>query len=274
MAEPTSPPAQALSSRLATALEIARAGGEVGLHYFRSQRFDIETKADGSPVTVADKETERALRRDIEAAFPDDGILGEEFPEKPGSSGYRWVIDPIDGTASFVHGVPLYGVLIGVEREKRSMVGVVHMPALDETVYAARGQGALFRARGEGVRPARVTRTTELKQATVCITGFEYFAKAGREQLILEMGRACRRMRGWSDCYSHVLAATGRIDGVVEAVMHPWDGAASIVIMEEAGGRYTDFDGNATAHGANAVISNGLIHDQMRKVIGDAEIPY
>lgn len=265
---------ESLSSRLATALEIARAGGEVGLHYFRSQRFDVETKADGSPVTIADKETEQALRRAIEAAFPDDGILGEEFPEKPGTSGFRWVIDPIDGTASFVHGVPLYGVLIGVEREMRSMVGVIHMPALDETVYAARGQGAHFRARGADPRPARVTQTPDLKEATLCVTGFEYFAKAGRQELMLELGRSCRRLRGWSDCYAHVLAATGRIDGAVETVMNPWDGAASVVILEEAGGRYTDFDGNATAHGPNAIVSNGLIHEEIRRVIRDSEIPY
>ncbi len=270
----TEPAPKDLAVRLAAALEIARAGGDVGLHYFRSQRFNIETKADGSPVTVADKETEQHLRRAIEGVFPDDGILGEEFPEKPGTSGFRWVIDPIDGTASFIHGVPLYGVLIGVEREMRSVVGVVHMPVLDETVFAARGQGAYFAERGGEARPTSVTRTPALKNATVCVTGFEYFAKAGREGLILDLGKACRRMRGWSDCYGHVLVATGRVDAVVEAVMNPWDSAASIVVVEEAGGRYTGFNGVASAHERDAIISNGLIHDELLKLTKDAEIPY
>lgn len=268
------PASRDVASRLAAALEMARAGGDLGLHYFRSQRFDIETKADGSPVTVADKETEQYLRRAIETAFPDDGILGEEFPEKPGTSGYRWVIDPVDGTASFVHGVPLYGVLIGVEREMRSIVGVVHMPALDETVYAARGHGAYFTARGEAARRTHVTGTPRLKESTVCITGFEYFAKAGRDQLIIELGKGCRRMRGWSDCYAHVLVATGRVDAVVEAAMNPWDSAASIVVVEEAGGRYTGFNGVASAHEGDALITNGRIHDELIELIENSVIPY
>lgn len=255
-----------LSARLGTAIEVARAAGDVGLRYFRSQRFDIETKSDGSPVTVADKECEQHLRRAIERAFPDDGVLGEEFPEKPGTSGYRWIIDPIDGTASFIHGVPLYGVLVAVERELRSVVGVVHMPALDETVYAARGRGAKHARRGEVVE-ARVSRTRAIAESCVCITGFEYFAKSGREGLLLKVGGACRRMRGWSDCYAHVLVATGRADAVVEAVMNPWDNAASIVVVEEAGGRYTGFSGKASAHEPDAIITNGLIHDELLALV-------
>lgn len=253
---------QDTASRLAAALEITRSAAEVGLHYFRSQRFDIETKPDGSPVTIADKESEQHLRREIERAFPDDAILGEEFPEKPGTSGFRWVIDPIDGTASFVHGVPLYGVLVAVERDLRSVAGVVHMPALDETVYASRAGGAFHIRRGE-TAPARVSRTPSLKDACICITGFEYFAQVGREKLILDVGRACRRMRGWSDCYSHLLVATGRVDGVLDPIMNPWDSAASIVVIEEAGGRYTDFRGNPTAHAPNALISNAHIHNEL-----------
>lgn len=263
----TSSPSRAdLDARLAAALQIARSAGELGLRYFTSQRFDIETKEDGSPVTVADKESEKLIRAEIERAFPADGILGEEFPEKPGTSGYRWIIDPIDGTASFIHGVPLYGVLIGVERDMRSVVGVVHMPALDETVYAARGQGAKHRRRGEVVE-ARVSRTPAAKEACVCITGFEYFARRGLEPLMMDLGRACRRVRGWSDCYSHVLVATGRADGVVEAAMHPWDSAASQVVIEEAGGKFTDFDNVSTAHGGDALLTNGLVHDELLTLV-------
>jgi histidinol phosphatase-like enzyme (inositol monophosphatase family) len=261
------PPSRAdLDARLAAALDLAQGAGEVGLHYFQSQRFDIETKEDGSPVTVADKECEKFLRQGIERAFPQDGILGEEFPEKPGTSGYRWIIDPIDGTASFIHGVPLYGVLVGVERELRSVAGVVHMPALNETVYAARGGGARHRRRGEVV-DARVSRTGAVKDACVCVTGYEYFAKKGLEPLMLELGRKCRRLRGWSDCYSHLLVATGRADAVVDPTMHPWDSAASLVVIEEAGGVFTDFTGNATAHGTDALLSNGVVHDELMGIV-------
>lgn len=252
-----------ITPRLTAALDIARAGGDVGLHYFRSQRFDVETKSDGSPVTIADKESELFIRKAIEQAFPEDGILGEEFPEKPGSSGYRWVIDPIDGTASFVHGVPLYGVLIGVESELRSVAGVIHMPALNETAYAARDQGAFHIQRDEAPIRANVTRTATIDQSLVCVTGFEYFAKAGHQKLILDLGSSFKRMRGWSDCYAHLLVATGRADAVVDPIMNPWDSAASIIIVEEAGGRYTDFTGNPTAYGNNAIISNGHIHQEL-----------
>src|SRR5436309_14340502 len=133
-----------LTSRLDLAVAAAREAGEITLRYFRRDNFRVERKADDSPVTVADREAEQHLRRRIAAAFPDDGILGEELGEQPGTSGYRWILDPIDGTKSFICGVPLYGQLIGIERERRSVVGVINIPALDECVYAAAGQGAWY----------------------------------------------------------------------------------------------------------------------------------
>jgi len=151
------------------------------------------------------------------------------------------------------------------------------MPALNESVYASRGGGAWHVAGNEPApspRRALVSRTPRLGDGVVCVTGFEYFARAKQEPLILRLGAACKRLRGWSDCYSHLLAATGRADGVVEPVMHPWDGAATTVIMEEAGGKYTDWMGRATAHSTNAVLSNGLVHDELMAIIGRPDAPH
>src|SRR5262249_25088873 len=144
--------------------------GDITLRYFQTTHFKVDTKRDGSPVTTADREAEEHLRGAIAAAFPADSILGEEFGLKEGSSGFKWLLDPIDGTASFVCGVPLYGVLIGIEHDGRVAAGVIHMPALDETVYAARGSGAWHVVRKGDPAPARVSRVAALSQAVVCTT--------------------------------------------------------------------------------------------------------
>ena len=133
-----------LQPRLALAVEAARGAGRVTLEYFRRNDLDVELKCDDTPVTAADRRAELYLRERIAAAFPQDGILGEELAEQPGTSGFRWILDPIDGTKSFIHGVPLYSTLVGVEFEGRSILGVIHVPALDESVYAARGLGAWY----------------------------------------------------------------------------------------------------------------------------------
>src|SRR5262245_20769273 len=133
-----------LTDRLELARAIAREAGDITLRYFCQDNYQVELKQDASPVTVADREAERHLRRRIGEAFADDGILGEEYPDQEGKSGYRWILDPIDGTKSFISGVPLYGTLVAVEHENRGVVGVIHIPGLDETAYAARGQGAWY----------------------------------------------------------------------------------------------------------------------------------
>ena len=151
-----------LTPRLELALTAAREAGAITLRYFCHDNYAVELKHDLSPVTVADREAEQHLRRRIAAAFPDDAILGEELADRPGRSGYRWILDPIDGTKSFISGVPLYATLVGVEYEGKSVIGVIHVPALDETVYAAVGHGAWF-ARGAATpRPARVSENSHV----------------------------------------------------------------------------------------------------------------
>ena len=253
-----------VTARLESAIGFARAGGEVALGYFGTTGFEVSTKRDGTEVTTADRESEARLRELIEAAFPDDGILGEEHGEKRSASGWRWVLDPIDGTASFVHGVPLFGTLVACEFERATQVGVIHMPALGETVYAGAGGGAwhLTRGGGEPVR-ARVSGVTSVSDAMMCTTSYDYFRRGGCEGALKAMYERFGSTRGWSDCYAHVLCATGRIDAVVEPVLHPWDIAPMQVIYAEAGGRTTDWLGRPGAYWPTGVSSNGALHEEL-----------
>ncbi len=259
-----------VSYRLARAIECARAAGEVTLGYFQTDRFEVETKRDGTAVTTADRDAERLLRRLIAEAFPSDGIVGEEFGEHKGTSGYRWILDPIDGTASFVCGVPLYGTLVAVERGEEVVAGVIHMPALDEMVYAGVGGGAWHMAGKREPRRARVSGVKTLGEAVVCMTGWEYFAKTGREDVLPRLGAKSGKLRGWSDCYAHVLVATGRAEAVVEPLVQVWDVAPALVVMREAGGRFTDFQGQGCVRSGNGVLSNGPVHDEILQVVADS----
>jgi len=252
-----------LQSRLALALSGARAAGELTLRYFQSHALAIDRKRDGSPVTVADREAELLLRRAIERSFPSDAILGEEHGEKPGTSGYRWLLDPIDGTKSFVHGVPLYGTLVGVEEGGVPVLGVIHMPALEETVYGGPSLGVLHEARARAPAPARVSSVARVSDALFCTCSFDYFRTTGRERAFLDLCHAFGAMRGWSDCYAYLLLATGRTDAVIEPGVHPWDVCAVMPIIEAAGGRATDWSGRPDAYTGTSVATNGLIHDEV-----------
>ncbi len=258
------PEADPIFARLEFSLECAREAGELTLRAFRSRRFAVDAKDDGSHVTDADRDAETLIRDALERVFPDDGVFGEEHGERAGTSGYRWLIDPIDGTASFVHGVPLYGTLIAVERDGASVAGVIHMPALGETVHAARGHGAWHTtSESREAAPARVSTTRTLRESLLVMTAFDYFAKAGREAVFARLARAFARTRGWSDCYAHLLVATGRAEAAVEPSIKPWDVAPMTVILEEAGGRYTDWHGRASAYGPDGASTNGLIHEEL-----------
>lgn len=258
--------------RLERAIEWARAAGDVTLGYFQTDRFEVETKRDGTAVTTADRAAEETLRSLIEASFPDDGITGEEFGSHDGNSGYRWILDPIDGTASFVCGVPLYGTLVAVMRAETVVAGVIHMPALDEMVYAGAGSGAWHVVRGGAAKRARVSGVKTLAEGVVCVTGWEYFAKTGKEEVVSRLGEAAGKLRGWSDCYAHVLAATGRIEGVVEPLVKVWDVAPAMVVMREAGGLFSDFRGNERVDSGDGILSNGVLHGELLQVVAGEAI--
>lgn len=245
------------------AVELARGAGEITLQYFRKQP-ETSKKSDGSFVTIADREAESYLRRRIAERFPDDGVLGEEEGETHGTSGRRWILDPIDGTFAFVHGVPLYGVLIAIEIENELTVGVVNMPALGELVSAAKGVGCFFN--GE---PARVSTTRELKDALLLSTSFIACARAGFGHAAELLQARAKVSRTWGDCYGYVLVATGRADVMLDPVMNLWDCAPLLPILEEAGGTFTDWRAVRTADGGNAIATNGVLLEEVMGCIAD-----
>jgi histidinol phosphatase-like enzyme (inositol monophosphatase family) len=243
------------------AVGLAREAGEITLQYFKKS-FTIERKADNSFVTVADREVERRLRKSIEERFPHDAILGEEEGEKPGGSGRRWIIDPIDGTYSFVHGVPLYTLLIGLEISEASILGVAYLPALNELVSAAKGLGCFWNG-----LPAGVSSTTALGDALLLATDFEACHSYNFGAAAETLQRNVNAYRTWGDAYGHVLVATGRADVMLDPVMNVWDCAALQPILEEAGGTFTDWKGNPTIRGGNAISTNGILFNQVMETV-------
>ena len=255
------PDREELKQFLDFAVRLAREAGDITHRHFNGS-FVAERKADNSFVTIADREAERFLRASIERSFPDDGILGEEEGEKIGKSQRRWIIDPVDGTYSFVHGVPLYAVLVGLEIEGESVLGVVNLPALSELVYAARGLGCFWN--GE---PARVSSTKSLRESLLLATDFGACAEYGFRPAAEALQQRVNARRTWGDAYGHVLVATGRADIMLDPVMNVWDCAPLLPILEEAGGTFTDWQGESTIHGGNAVSTNKLLFDDVMETI-------
>jgi histidinol phosphatase-like enzyme (inositol monophosphatase family) len=225
----------------------------------------VEHKADESPVTVADRGAETLLRRLIESRFPGHAIVGEEFGESERDSTYRWIIDPIDGTQSFIRGVPLYGVLIGLEIAGEVVAGVAHFPGLGEMVAAARGEGCRWNG-----RQAHVSDVSRLDQALLVYTDGAGFAGHGRAEAWARLRQATRTQRGWGDCYGHCLVATGRAEVMLDPIMSAWDCAALLPILQEAGGTFTDWNGKATIYSQEAVSTNAALFDQVMEVVRKA----
>lgn len=253
--------AHSLKELLDFTVRLSEEAGEIVLGYYKGS-FVAELKQDGSIVTAADREAESHLRQSIQASFPDDSIHGEEEGERAGSSNRRWIIDPIDGTYSFVHGVPLFGVLIGLEIETEMALGVVNLPALSEVIYAARGLGCFWN--GE---PRRVSSTRSLEEALLLSTDFEVCKKYGFGAAAERLQSRTVARRTWGDCYGHILVATGRADVMLDPIMNVWDCAALMPIIEEAGGTFTDWSGQRTIRGGNAISTNGALFESVMKAV-------
>ena len=236
-----------LTRALDVALEAAFAAGRRTLAHFQTG-VPVERKDDDTPVTIADREAEALLREHIERAFPTHGVVGEEYgATRPGAS-HQWYLDPIDGTKSYVRGVPLYAVLVGLEIDGRVEVGVAHFPALGETLAAASGEGTRWNGRRSWVR-----RSSELEEAFVAFTDPASFARHGRARAWSELQARAAYRPGWSDAYGHALVASGRLDAMLDPVMHPWDCGPFPVLLREAGGRFGAWDGTETIHAGEAV---------------------
>lgn len=240
---------------LEAAREFAHAAGEVTLRYFGGV-VDSEAKGDGSPVTIADREAEELIRSLVAGRFPGHGVLGEEFPPTNEGARVRWILDPIDGTRSFMRGVPLYGVLIGVEVEGSPVVGVAHFPALGEMISAGSGVGCYLNG-----NPCAVSTVDRLERALVTTTDVERILSRPQGPGWRRLQQECSFSRTWGDCYGHILVATGRSEVHVDPVLSPWDAGPLLTILQEAGGRFTTLGGEATIHGGSGISSNGLLHD-------------
>jgi histidinol-phosphatase len=231
---------------LALALALADAADAITMRFFRST-FTVRTKADRTPVTEVDEAVERAIRDTLERERPDDGIVGEEFGAR-GTSPRRWIIDPIDATKNFIRGIPVFGTLIALDGQ----VGVVSAPALHRRWWAARGEGAF--CNGAPIRVSAIDRVADAQ--------LSYDDLGGGDNLVALI-RACGRTRAFGDFWSHMLVAEGAVDIAVEPQVAHWDMAAVQVIVEEAGGRFTSYAGEARADGGSGVSTNGLLHEEV-----------
>lgn len=266
MTAPSTAPSGATTAdaaRLELAREIALEAGEFTLKYFRNEDLDVERKGDGSPVTAADRGAEELLRERIAAAFPEDGILGEEFPETPGKSGRKWILDPIDGTKPFVHGVPLYTNLIAVldEATGEPVLGVINAPASGETIYAQVGHGAWYRNGDEPFRRAEVSRAETLSEGlflTGDVAGFQDRQRDATD-VYMALQKAARISRTWGDAYGYMMVAIGRAEVMIDAEMSLWDAACLKPILEEAGGTFTSWAGEPTVHAGEGIGANGRV---------------
>ena len=260
-------PVNELARYLDVALEAAFVAGRRTLAHFQTP-LTVEAKADASPVTIADREAERVLRERLEAAFPQHGIVGEEYgASRPGAS-HQWYLDPIDGTKSFVRGVPLYAVLIGLEVDGRVEVGVAHFPALGETLAAASGHGTRWNG-----RPAHVRTNPSLAEAFVGFTDAAAFAQHGRAEAWRRLQAAAAYRPGWSDAYGHALVASGRLDAMLDPVMHAWDCGPFPVLLREAGGRFGAWDGRETIHGGEGVSCSAAVWPQLAPLLALRDEP-
>lgn len=256
-----------LQARLDFALDAASRAGEFIMGHYQSPELAVDRKRDSSPVTIADRGAEELLRNLIADRYSGDAVLGEEFGESSGTSGWRWILDPIDGTKSFIHGVPLFGTLIGLEHGEDQVLGICAFPALGETVYAAQGLGAFWKIGTNEPRRARVSAVATLSEATFCTTTIQGWARIGRQDAF---GRFCDEAaicRGWGDCYGHALVATGRADVMVDPLLNAWDCAPFVPIMQEAGGHFVAFNGEPDIHAGNGLsVNSGLLEASLNIV--------
>lgn len=245
--------------------EVARLAGDVALRHYRARLaggIAVETKSDGSPVTAADREAERTARDWIERHFPGDGILGEEFGTARGDARRRWVLDPIDGTKTFVTGVPLWGTLVGVVEGDEVLAGGAYFPPVGEMLVAAPGEGCWWNG-----RRCAVSTVAELAQATVLTTSEQFTRTPDCRDAWRELAGQSKIARTWGDCFGYLLVATGRAEVMTDGRLSEWDAACFLPIIEEAGGVFTDWTGRRTFSGGSAIATNAELDRAVRAIL-------
>jgi histidinol-phosphatase len=258
----------AVAEDLALALELADLADAMTIDRFGAADLVVETKPDLTPVTEADTAVERAVRERVAAVRPGDVVVGEEYGTPSNDSARRWIVDPIDGTKGYVRGMQVWATLLALEDDGEMTVGVVSAPAMGRRWWAARGAGALTTdVAGGEPRPLRVSAIGELEDAQICFGGFEEWRQTGRLEVLLALSETCCRTRGYGDFWQYMLVAEGAAEIALDPAVALWDVAAPMVVVEEAGGRFTDFGGSATAAGGDGIGSNGLLHEAARGIL-------
>ena len=264
----------AASEDLALALELADVSDSITLARYRAADLVVETKPDLTPVTEADTAVERAVRSRLAETHPEDAIVGEEYGASEGGGGgrdggRRWIIDPIDGTKNYVRGIPVWATLLALQNGAQATIGVVSAPALGRRWWAAQGAGAFMSdALLPEPRRIRVSGVRALEDAQLCISGFDGWGQGAGVDRLLSLARRCWRTRGFGDFWSYMLVAEGVAEIGCEAIVSLWDLAAPQVIVEAAGGTFTDLGGVRTADGGDALATNGLLHEQALAIVG------
>jgi histidinol phosphatase-like enzyme (inositol monophosphatase family) len=249
------------STYLQAVTEVARVAGDIADQHYR-KRVSVETKIDGTPVTIADRSAEETARKWIEQGFPEDGILGEEFPTVRGGARRSWIIDPIDGTKTFIRDVPLWGSLVAVIEDKRVIAGAAYFPAVSEVISAAVGCGCWWND-----SRAQVSSIDDLAKATVLTSASPFSHDDSITERWRELEAATLVSRTWGDCFGYLMVATGRAEVMADPVLSLWDIAAFLPIISEAGGVLTDFTGAETAFGGNAIATNRALSESARKIL-------
>ena len=255
---------------LALALELADIADSITRERFGADDLRVETKPDMTPVSEADTAVERAIRDRLATARPDDAVVGEEYEDTAGGgASRRWVLDPIDGTKNYVRGLPVWATLIALQEEERSVVGVVSAPALARRWWAATGAGAFVDDGASGApRRLAVSAVRELSDAQLLTGGLDAWDEIGRLDALIALARGCWRIRGYGDFWQYMLVAEGAAEIGLDPEVSVWDLAAPQVVIEEAGGRFTDLGGVGTASGGDAIATNGLVHEAALAIIG------
>jgi histidinol phosphatase-like enzyme (inositol monophosphatase family) len=258
------PSQETSAARLEFALELAYEAEKIILNYYQDPKLKVELKRDRSYVTEADKNAELRIRELLAKKFPNDSIIGEEFGNTEGNSDYTWILDPVDGTQSFVCGVPLFGSLIGMTYNEEPVLGVANFPALKEIYYASEGKGSWWKTPNfADPLPACVSKVDDVKEAIFCTTSFDGFERSNTVDLFEKAIKKFGKFRGWGDCYGHVLVATGRAEVMVDPMMNLWDCAALYPIVTEAGGSFFDLKGASGIYGRSAISTNDQLKGEV-----------
>ena len=265
---------QADPDDLAVALELADIADSITLERYAAADLDVATKPDLTPVTEADLAVEEACRDRLRLVRPDDGVIGEEYGASAGTGGRRWIIDPIDGTKNFVRHIPVWSTLIALQDGDAITVGVVAAPALHRRWWAARGRGAFVDdALTGGPRSLHVSDVGRLADAQLSMSGLDDWDNTGRLDALLTLVRNCWRSRAFGDFWSYMMVAEGAVDVAAEPEVSLWDLAAPQIIVEEAGGRFTDLSGVPRPDGGSALATNGRLHGAVLEIVGIAAAP-